>query len=168
MGFNDKYGHVINFPRLVSLEVSGFLASYWSIVYHHRLLIGWWWWHLGSAGGLETRPKLWRTYSRHSFPPRKDLVHLMQKRQEFKAWEETQNYFGNINSFYGKTPILFSVWERPNLTDRLERFFNTSISHFILFWNTEYSSAAEIQSIWAPAACLHCEEWTPQNPAPSE
>ena len=23
----------------------------------------------------------------------------------------------------------------PDLTDSLERFFNTSISHFILFWN---------------------------------
>ena len=44
-----------------------------------------------------------------------------------------------INSFYGKTPILYSQHEDspkcPNLTDGLERFFNTSISHFILFWN---------------------------------
>ena len=44
-----------------------------------------------------------------------------------------------INSFYGNTPILYSQREDspkcPNLTDGLERFFNTSISHFILFWN---------------------------------
>ena len=102
---------------------------------------------------------------RHSFPF-SDLVASSwdaevktSKNERRKMILEIQSLFMERQEFYWACED--SPW-RPNLMDHLERFFNTSISHFILFWNrienchnsvnsglSRQISLSSTQSLWA-------------------
>ena len=126
----------------MSSEVSGFLAADWSLRPWSCPLIGWWSWHLGTAGGPETRPKLWRTYSFLATPFHSRILSRPVEMQKLKLQRmRDTKWFWKYKFFFWKDKNFIVYWASedspwcPNLTDRLERFFNTSISHFILFWN---------------------------------
>ena len=144
----------------MSSEVSGFLAADWSLRPWSWPLIGWWSWHLGTAGGPETRPKLWRTYSFLATPFHSRILSRPVEMQKLKLQRmRDTKWFWKYKVFLWKDKNCIKCVRIPPDVQTWRMAWNVSSihqSHTSFCFGTELRIAT-IQSIWASAARSHCQ-----------